>query len=181
MPRSDEAASGNDLLQRMRDLARRCSGERRAAADGMATGFQQVDDVIVLLQPLRVVVQEDHEALAITLERLAEKSFLAGMQPVGDGGVWVALVSGCAGHRRGFHAELSEIEGATAAEALLSERGGRVLVSARPKAHLPLANFVERGGRFTAEATGRVTAGEVRVRWMGDTLFKAASIEDLAR
>lgn len=130
MPRSDEAASGNDLLQRMRDLARRSSGERRAAADGMATGFQQVDDVIVLLQPLRVVVQEDHEALAITLERLAEKSFLAGMQPVGDGGVWVALVSGCAGHRRGFRAELSEIEGATAAEALLSERGGRVLVSA---------------------------------------------------
>jgi phosphoribosylformylglycinamidine (FGAM) synthase-like enzyme len=162
VPRSDEAASGNDLLQRMRDLAYRCRGEVRAAADGLAAGFQQVDDVIVLLQPLRVVVQEDHEALAITLERLAEKSFLAGMQPVGDGGVWVALVSGCAGHRRGFHAELSEIEGATAAEALLSERGGRVLVSARPKAHLPLANFVERGGRFTA-------------------VFEAASIEDLAR
>jgi hypothetical protein len=54
-------------------------------------------------------------------------------------------------------------------------------VSARPKAHLPLANFVERGGRFTAEAIGRVTAGEIRVRWMGETVFEAASIEDLAR
>jgi phosphoribosylformylglycinamidine (FGAM) synthase-like enzyme len=177
----DEAASASDLLQWLREVAHRCGGDPKAAADGLATGFQQVDDVIVLLQPLRVVAQEDHEALVTTLQRLAEKNFLTGTQPIGEGGVWVALVRGCAAYGRGFHADLSECEGATPAEALLGERDARVLVSTRPKAHVPLANFVERGGRLTAEAIGRVTAGEVRVRWMGETVFQAASIAALAR
>lgn len=176
----DEAAFRADLLRKLHEVASRCGGQK-PGAEGLPTGFQQVGDVIVLLQPVRVVADENDDALLTMLRRLAEKNFLTGTQAVGEGGVWAAMVCGCAGHRRGFHAELSETEGATAAEALLGERSGRALVSARPKAHVPLANFVERGGRFTAEAIARVTAGDLRVRWMGETVLEIASLEALSR
>lgn len=168
-----------ELLDQMREAAARGQREPESAADGLPAGFPNVDDVIVLLQPLRVVAEDNQEALFSTLQRLADKNFLTGTQALRDAGVWAALLCGCAGHRRGFHAELSETEGATAADALLAQRPSRVLVSARPKAHVPLANFVERGGRFTAEAIGRVTSRDVRVRWMGETVFEAASIDDI--
>jgi phosphoribosylformylglycinamidine (FGAM) synthase-like enzyme len=135
----------------------------------------------VLLQPLRIYAEDDPEALLATLHRLAEKNFLTGTQAVGAGGVWTALVCGCAAHERGFHCELSESEGASVRDALLGERAGCVLVSTRPKAHLPLANFVERGGLFTAEAIGRVTASDIRVRWIGNIVFEAPSLEALTR
>ncbi|HEX5284820.1 MAG TPA: hypothetical protein VFW30_11935 [Bryocella sp.] len=175
----DEAALGKDLARQMREAAARCGLEPQAAANGLPAGFQHIDDVIVLLQPLRFGLEEDQEALRSVLQRLAENNFLSGTQTVRNGGVWAALVCGCAGHGRGFHAELSESEGTSAAEALLAETPARVLVSARPKAHVPLANFVERGGRFTAEAVGRVTLRDIRVRWMGETVFEAGSLADL--
>lgn len=167
-----------DLLKALRAVALAC-GNPEPAADGLPAGFQHVDDVIVLLQPLRTFAEDNQEALLATLQQLAEKNFLTGTQQVAEGGIWAALVCGCAGH--GFHAELSESEAESAAEALLGERTARVLVSARPKAHMPLANFVERRGRFTAEAIGRVTASNVRVRWMGEIIVAAASVEDLRR
>lgn len=178
MPDGNEVRPQTDLLRQLRDVASRC-GEPKAASDGLPAGFQHVDDVIVLLQPLRFVPDENQDALLVTLRRLAEKNFLTGTQAVGEGGVWAALVCGCTGMGRGLHADLSETEGATAAEALLAERPVRALVSARPKAHVPLANFVERGGSFTAEAIARVTAGDLRVRWMGETVLDAVSIEAL--
>lgn len=174
-------AAPSELLQQMREAAARCGRRSQAAVEGLPAGFPHVDDVIVLVQPLRAGAEEDQNALQSTLQQLADKNFLTGTQAVREGGVWAALVCGCAGHGRGFHAELSETEGASAAEALLGERPARVLVSARPKAHLPLANFVERGGRFTAEAIGRVASQDIRVRWMGETLFEAASVQDLQR
>lgn len=171
-----------DLLNDLRAAARAC-GDPQPAADGLPAGFQHVDDVIVLLQPLRPFAEdnaeENQEALLATLQRLAEKNFFTGTRLVAEGGIWAALLCGCAG--RGFHAELSEDEGASAAEALLSPRSASALVSARPKAHVPLANFVERGGQFTAEAIGRVTASAVRVRWMDETIVNAASLDDLRR
>ena len=170
-----------DLRQQLRAAALLRGSESKPAADGLPPGFQHVDDVIVLLQPLRIAAEDHPEELLATLQRLAEKNFLTGTQAVGDGGIWAALLCGCAGHARGFHAELSETEGTTAADALLSERPARVLVSTRPKAHVPLANFVERGGRFTAEAIGRVTAAEIRVRWMDETILEAPGIEALTR
>jgi len=42
---------------------------------------------------------------------------------------------------------------------------------------MPLANFVERDGQFTAEAIGRVTAGHVSVQWMGKTLLEAENLQ----
>ena len=77
----------------------------------------------------------------------------------------------------GFHAELAESEGASAADAMFRERHRCALVSTRPKAHMPLANFVERGREFTAEAIGRVTARGVRIRWMGETLLEAETLQ----
>ena len=169
----------NDLLDQLRAAAHRGRGAKAASA-GLPAGFAQIDDVIVLLQPLRLARAEDaDETLASTLRRLAEKNFLTGTQAVGEGGVWAALVDGCATAGCGFHAELSEGEGANAFDALLGERSGRALVSTRPKAHLPLANFVERGRVFTAEAIARVTAGDVRVRWMGVTVLEATALNQL--
>jgi hypothetical protein len=168
----DAPEAASDLAAQLRLIARQCSSKTKAAAEGLPDGFGQVDDVIVLLQPLRSQASpKDEHPLESTLRRLADKNFLTGTQAVEDHGVWAALVRGCAPHGFGFHAELSESEGASAAEALLGERCGRALVSTRSKAHVPLANFVERGGRFTAEAIGRVTAGDVRVRWMGEIVF----------
>jgi phosphoribosylformylglycinamidine (FGAM) synthase-like enzyme len=169
----------DDLLDQLRATAQQYTGAK-AAAEGLPAGFNQIDDVIVLLQPVRLAAQDEHEALEAILRQLAEKNFLTGTQAVGEGGVWAALINGCATARLGFHAEFSESEGANAIDALITERTGRALVSTRPKAHLPLANFVERRGRFTAEAIGRVTAGDVRVQWMGTTLLEAASLDHIA-
>ena len=167
-----------DLPARLRRIARECDSRAKAAAEGLPAGFGQVDDVIVLLQPLRSGAPKDDQAsLESTLRQLAEKNFLTGTQAIEDNGVWAGLLSGCAARGFGFHVELSESEAASAAEALLAERHGRALVSARPKAHMPLANFVERGGRFIAEAIGRVTARDVRVRWMGETVLEAESLD----
>lgn len=172
MESRDEPLNTGDLLA----AARRC-GPAKAAAEGLPAGFEQVDDVIILLQPLRLAgAEEDEAALKSTLMRLAEKNFLTGTQGVGDGGLWAALACGCSSRGFGFHAELTESEGANASMALLGERVARALVSTRPKAHLPLANFVERAGQFTAEAIGRVTAGDIRVRWMGDTVLQAVNL-----
>lgn len=169
--------SGN-LFEQLRVVAQRCRGAK-AAAEGLPAGFAQIDDVIVLLQPVRfaveVAVQDESAELEATLRRLAEKNFLTGSQAVGEGGVWAALINGCTTAGCGFHADLNENDGVNVVDALLAERGSRALVSARPKAHMPLANFVERGGRFTAEAIGRVTAGDICVKWMGETVFEAAS------
>lgn len=173
-------ADAGPLLDELRAIARGC-GSAASPAEGLPAGFQNVGDVILLLQPMRLAAEDADEALRSTLERLAEKSFLTGTQTIARGGLWAALVGGCAAHARGFHTELSESEGATASDALLAERSSCVLVSTRPKAHVPLANFVERRGRFTAEAIGRVTAGEVRVRWMDQTVLEVPSMEALTR
>jgi hypothetical protein len=173
-----EGARGADLLERLRSAARNCEPRAKAVADGLPAGFGHVDDVIVLLQPLRLAPSSDEDgAVETTVGRLAEKNFLTGTQAVADGGLWAAMMSGCASQGFGFHAELTESEGTSAAEALLGERRGCALVSARPKAHLPLANFVERAGLFTAEAIARVTAADVRVRWMGETVLQAPSLD----
>jgi hypothetical protein len=173
--RAEELAAV-DLLQQLRATAKGCERAPTPVVEGLPAGFGQIDDVIVLLQPGLLAAEDDREALEAIVRRLAEKNFLRGTQVIGKGGVWAALVSGCRSYGRGFHAELSESEGPNAAEALLGERAGRALVSARPKAHLPLANFVERGRRFTAEAIGRVTAGDVRVRWMGQIVLEQRSL-----
>ena len=166
-----------DLMETLRSTTRHCEPHAKASAEGLPAGFGRVDDVIVLLQPLRLgSAGEDESALESALRQLAEKNFLTGTQAIGEGGVWAAMMCGSAPHGFGFHAELTEGEGANAAEALFGERGGRALVSTRPKAHLPLANFIERRGQFTAEAIGRVTAGDVRVQWMGEIVLEAASL-----
>ena len=167
-----------ELATRLRSIAERCGAHATAAADGLPAGFGQVGDVIVLLQPLRLAAADEKEApLESMLRRLAEKNFLTGSQTVGDGGIAGALVCGCAPGRFGFHVELAESEGASAADAIFRERRHCALVSTRPKAHLPLANFVERGRQFTAEAIGRVTARDVRIRWMGETLLEAETLQ----
>lgn len=174
--RAEELAAV-DLLQRLRATAHECECALTPVVEDLPAGFQQVDDVIVLLQPVRLAAEDEREALEAIVRRLSEKNFLTGTQAIGKGGVWAALVCGCRSYGRGLHAELSESEGANPAEALLGERGGRALVSARPKAHVPLANFVERRWRFTAEAIARVTPGDVRVRWMGQTVLEAAKLD----
>jgi phosphoribosylformylglycinamidine (FGAM) synthase-like enzyme len=167
-----------ELGTRLRSIAERCGAHATAPADGLAAGFGQVGDVIVSLQPLRLAAADEKEApLESMLRRLVEKNFLTGSQAVGDGGIAGALVCGCAPGRFGFHAELAESEGASAADAMFRERHNCALVSTRPKAHMPLANFVERGRQFTAEAIGRVTARDVRIRWMGETLLEAETLQ----
>ena len=168
-----EQAAAADLVAKLQSTSRNCEPCAKAAADGLPAGFGKADDVIVLLQPLRLAAaEEDSGELESTLQLLAEKNFLTGTQAIAEGGLWAAMVCGCAPRGCGFHVELTENEGASAEEALLGERRGRALVSARPKAHLPLSNFVDRGGQFTAEAIGRVTAGDVRVQWMGETVLE---------
>lgn len=165
------------LLQQMRVLMRR-EMTARPAAEGLPAGFCRADDVIVLLQPSRIVdAPGEHDALHSMLVRLAEKNFLTGTQAVGDDGLAAALLGACAGRGLGFHLDLSENEGADAGHALFGERVGCALVSTRPKAHIPLANFVERGGQLIAEAIGRVSDGDVRVRWMGESLVEIPRIE----
>ena len=151
-----------DLLEQLRAAAQRCTGAT-AAAEGLAAGLGQIGDIIVLLQPLRLSAQQEDDALQSALHRLAEKNFLTGTQAIGEGGLWAALVCGCVSTGHGFHAELTENEGVSVDEALFAPRPSRALVSTRPKAHLPLANFVERSTPFTAEAIGRVTARDIRL------------------
>ncbi len=171
-------AGDADLAAKLLSIAGHCDRSAKAAADGLPAGFGQVDDVIVLVQPLRLVpADEDQSALESTLWRLAEKNFVTGTQAIAEGGLWTAIVGGCASRGFGFHAGLTENEGATAADALLRERRGCALVSARPKAHMPLANMVERGGMFTAEAIARVTAGTIRVQWMGELVLEAERLQ----
>jgi phosphoribosylformylglycinamidine (FGAM) synthase-like enzyme len=173
-----EEPGAADLATRLQSIAKNCGSHAKAAEDGLPAGFKQVDDVIVLLQPLRLAAAEpDEAALEFMLQRLAEKNFLTGSQAIGRGGIAAALVCGCAPHGFGFHAELTESEGTNGEDALFRERHNCALVSTRLKAHVPLANFMERGGQFTAEAIGRVTAGHVRVQWMGETLLEAESFQ----
>jgi hypothetical protein len=40
---------------------------------------------------------------------------------------------------------------------------------------LPLSNFVDRRGAFTAEPLGRVTRSHLRIRWMGETVLELLS------
>lgn len=182
MEPSNTSSRTKDLLRRFLHEAQRCGEEPNVAAEDLPRGFRQIDDVILLLQPVRVLpAEDDRETLHRTLHHLAEKNFLTGTEALAQRGIWAALVCGCARHARGFHLELTENEGADIEQALLMERPASVLVSTRPKAHLPLANFVERAGHFTAEAIGRVTAGELRVRWMGETVLEAASFDALTR
>lgn len=169
-----ELADSSDLLSRLRAAAGGCGEGAQVVAEGIPAGLGQVDDIVVLLQPLRLGCAIDDQAeLESTLRRLAEKNFLTGAVGVGAGGLGAALV--CGSRSRGFHVDLTESEGESVVEALFGERVGWALVTARPKAHVPLANFVERGGVFTAEAIGRVTAEDVRVRWMGATVVEVAN------
>lgn len=167
-----------DLAAKLLSAANHCEPYAKSATDGLRAGFANLDDVIVLLQPVRLAAAEvdAQSALELTLRRLAEKNFLTGTQAIDEGGIWAAMVCGCEPRGFGFHIELTETEGVAAEDALLSERCARALVSARPKAHLPLANFVERGRQFTAEAIGRVTAGDVRVQWMGEVVLEVPNL-----
>lgn len=181
MDASEPPFAAKDRLRRWLEHKEPAQPQPPVLPESLPRGFRQIDDVILLLQPVRVVPVEDHEALLETLARLAEKNFLTGTEPLREGGIWAALVRGCAPAARGFHLELTENEGADAGQALLVARPASALVSTRPKAHVPLANFVERGGQFTAEAIGRLSTADVRVRWMGRTVLQAESLEALAR
>lgn len=171
MESRDQEPAAN-LTAQLLSITKRCDLHAKAAAEGLPEEFGQVDDVIMLLQPLLLAANEDQGELQSTLQRLAEKNFLTGSQALDDSSLAAALICACVPRGLGFHVELAESEGATAIEALLEDRRGCALVTARPKAHLPLANFAERGGRFSAEAIGRVTAGDIRVKWMGETLLE---------
>lgn len=138
-------------------------------------GFGRAGRVIVLIEPagLRALSTEptgDTEIQEL-LRRLREKNFSKGEQRVGAGGLAATLMRACAGQGTGFELSLSEEHGDDVTAALFRERSAAVLVTCWPSAHLALANFVDRSGRFTGEAIGRVTAGEVRVRWMGATVL----------
>jgi len=168
-----------DLLQHLRAATPQCSVST-SAAEALPAGFGQVDDIILLLQPLPLpAAQKNPSALESTLRHLAEKNFLTGTQAISEAGLWVALVCGCASAGLGFHAELTENEGASIEEALLADRCNCALVTARPRAHVPLANFVERGGLFAAEAIGRVTPRDIRLKWMGETVLEASNLHSI--
>lgn len=166
-----------DLLEELRCVLQQARPSGDVEFAELRMSGVRADDVILLVQPIRLTdsnqrVREQDGTLDATLQRLAEKNFLSGAWPIAEGGVAAALGRACAFRGLGFHVDLTESEGASAADALLGERSGRALVSSRAKAHLPLTNFVERGGALTAEAIGRVTKGDVRVCWMGETVLK---------
>jgi len=139
----------------------------------------QPGDVILLLQPLRAECQP--EALAMMIDRLAEKNFLVGAEIVDMKGIAATLLPCALSADLGFHLDLTEGEGASLWDALFSEPapGSRALVTTRPKAHLPLSNFVDRSGEFAAEAVGRLTAGDLRIRWMGEAVLELPSCAQL--
>lgn len=171
------APAASDLLAQLRAAALRFGTHPQPAAEGLPAGFGNLDDVILLVQPLRLNATTDDEiALKAVLQRAAEKNFLTGSQAVGEGGIGLALLAGSLPRGFGFRAELTENEGTTAPEALFAKHSARALVSTRPKAHLPLANFVERSAQFTADAIARVTDGEVRVRWMGAMVIELGEL-----
>lgn len=172
-----EQLSVADLAMRLHSIAKHCESDAKAAADGLPAGFTQVDDVIVLLQPVQLATADKDEAtLESILRPLATRNFLTGSQAVGEGGIVAALMCGCAPRGFGFHVALTESEGTSAEDAMFRERYRCAFLSTRPKAHMPLANFIERGGQYTAEAIGRVTAGDIRVQWLGKTLLEAEKL-----
>lgn len=165
----------------MRDWLQEFRAAAAAGADAaVPRGFARPGEVIVLLQPagLGRDSERDEQELEALLMRLWEKNFVKGEQRVGAGGIGGALVRACAPHATGFDADLSEEQGCDLADALFAERCCRALVTSWSSAHLATANFVDRSGRFTGEAIGRVTAGNVCVRWMGETVL-ATEIQNL--
>ena len=158
------------LVKRFRQMA-----QERSIADLRAYGFRRPGEIIVLIQPAlltRTGAEEDQERRrGELLAYLRDKNFLKGEVLVGGGGVGGALLRACASAHTGFELMLAESEGDGLANALWREAPGRALVACWSSAHLALANFVDRSGLFTGEAIGRVTGGEVRVRWMGELVL----------
>ena len=155
-----------ELIVRLRAIAAEARG-----AETPKNGFTRPGEVIVLVQPaLRVGVEATGDALGQLLTQLREKNFLKAQQRIGHGGIIGALVHACAQAGTGFDVSLGENEGSSFADALWGESPGRALVACWWSAHLATSNFVDRTGQFTGEAIGRVTSGELRVRWMGETV-----------
>lgn len=165
------------------EVRERLLAELRAVAAlpriGVETSLGRPDDVILLVQPLRT--DNNHEALAKLIDQIGEKNFLTGAEVLGQHGIAGVLIANAIATGCGFHLDLTENEGASLVEALFAESapGTRAVVTTRPKAHLPLSNFVDRRGAFTAEAVGRVTRGDLRIRWMGETALELSSSAEL--
>lgn len=159
----------DELIVRLRAIA----AEAVRSQEGQ-DGFARPGEAIVLVQPaLRVGVEATEatdDALEQLLTRLREKNFLKAQVRVGHGGIIGALVCACVQAGTGFHVSLGENEGSSFADALWGESPARALVACWSSAHLATSNFVDRTGQFTGEAIGRVTSGELRVRWMGETV-----------
>lgn len=165
------------------ELPAKVLAELRAIAAQSHTRLEnspgQPGDVILLLQPLRP--DNRPEDLVAIIDRLAEKNFLTGTAHLKQHGIAGALVPGALATGLGFHLDLAESEGQSLLDALFTEppTRTRALVTTRPKAHLPLSNFVDRRGMFTADALGRITAGDLRIRWMGETVLDLESCSEL--
>ena len=172
-----EPETQGDLLTELAARLKRISGE---STGGSAPPYTRAGDAIVLLQPLRLIANDPEaaeaaawdDAVGALLRLLREKNFLTGEQRVVSGGLAAALLRACVAHRNGFDVSLDEHQGSAARDALFGERPGCALLTCRPSAHLALTNFVDRSGRFTAEAIGRVTTGRLRVRWMERTILE---------
>jgi phosphoribosylformylglycinamidine (FGAM) synthase-like enzyme len=194
-------ATPRDLLSDLRSIFERSHASTTIQQpENLPSGFARADDVIILLQPVRLdapspleelreslwadLVLSRHtknakrvtptapDALEDLLLKLAGKNFLTGSQRLQRGGLGAALLHAASAKSLGFHIDLSENEGTNPLHALFNERPGRVLATARAKAHLPLENFAERTGSWTADAIGRVTPGDIRVRWLNETVLE---------
>ena len=162
----------------MRDWLQDLASAGAAAKDAVPPeGFARPGEVILLLRPAGAfsMAHSGRVDLDRLLARLRERNFLKSLQRVHAGGIGGALLRACKAAQTGFDLSLGEDQGADLADALFGESDARALVTCWASAHLAIANFVNRSGSFTGEAIGRVTAGEVRLRWMGETVLRAST------
>jgi phosphoribosylformylglycinamidine (FGAM) synthase-like enzyme len=165
------------------------------------TSFQRAGASLVLAQPLRtnsiawtesfgatafsrIVLKKNwgraeepdaktSDALHAVVQRLVDAKFLHSACVIGHGGVAVALAQAARVNALGARVNMFQPEYHSALHAYFSEAPTRLLLSCDTHAHLALANFIERTGRFIAMPLGRVHSSDFSLSWEGERVIHA--------
>ena len=127
-------------------------------------GELRVGDALVLLEP---ALEGDDAALAELLAMLAQRNFVRAQVVLGGSALGPVLAGMCRAAGVGFEVNLED-EAGVGAEPWLRGRPHAALVTCSAHAHLALTLVAERGGRFSAQAVGRVTGEGLRLRVHGE-------------
>ena len=141
----------------------------REAGPVSVQGELRAGDVLVLLEPALDggLVEGVDAQLAELVAVLARRNFVRAQVVLSGESLGPVLAGMCRAAGVGFDVNLED-EVAVGAEPWLCARSHAALVTCSAHAHLALTLVAERGGRFCAQAVGRVTDSGLRLRVHGE-------------